>query len=201
MTETRRRSTGSPTGVARRRAIVQAASTVFAARGFSTATVRDIADEAGILSGSLYYYFESKEAIVEEVLVEYLDMMIAGYRAAAEEMAEPDEALRRLMELALHGVANNRQEVMILQNDWAHVASMERIGARQHEIETVWRETIQRGIDEGVIVKAPGARMIYRTVMGSILAVVRWFDPKGKTSIEDVIDIQGTILLDGLRVR
>jgi AcrR family transcriptional regulator len=82
---TRRRSTGSPTGLARKELILSSAAKVFAAKGFSSATVRDIADEAEILSGSLYYYFDSKEAIVEEVLVTYLDEMVRGYHAAVAE--------------------------------------------------------------------------------------------------------------------
>lgn len=201
MTETRRRSTGSPTGLARRREIVRAASRVFAQKGFSSATVRDIADDAGTLSGSLYYYFDSKEAIAEEVLVVYLDEMIAGYRQAADQADSPDAALTNLVGLALYGIVRNREEVMILQNDWHYVSGMPRIVDRQREVERVWLETIQAGIDQGVISGEHGARMIYRTAMGMILAVVRWFDPKGETSIDDVIRIQSNILLEGIRHR
>jgi AcrR family transcriptional regulator len=201
VTETRRRSTGSPTGLARRREIVRAASRVFAQKGFSSATVRDIADDAGTLSGSLYYYFDSKEAIAEEVLVVYLDEMIAGYREAADRASSPDEALTNLIGLALYGVVRNREEVMILQNDWHYVSGMAGIVERQREVERVWLETIQAGIDQGIISGKHGARMIYRTAMGMILAVVRWFDPKGETSIDDIIRIQSDILLEGIRSR
>jgi AcrR family transcriptional regulator len=201
MTETRRRSTGSPTGQARRREIVRAATRVFAEKGFSSATVRDIADDAGTLSGSLYYYFDSKEAIAEEVLTDYLDTMIAEYREAAENAESSDVALTDLIRLALNAVVRNREEVMILQNDWHYVGGMTGIVERQRDIENLWLRTIQTGIDAGIISGEHSARMIYRTAMGMILAVVRWFDPSGESTIDDVIRVQSDILLQGIRVR
>ena len=44
---------------------------MFAERGLRATTVRDIADSAGILSGSLYHHFSSKEEMVDEVLREF----------------------------------------------------------------------------------------------------------------------------------
>jgi AcrR family transcriptional regulator len=44
--------------------IVAAAAKVFRTKGYHAATVRDIADEVGILKGSLYHHFESKEALL-----------------------------------------------------------------------------------------------------------------------------------------
>ena len=49
---------------------------MFAERGLRATTVRDIADSAGILSGSLYHHFKSKEQMVEEVLRDFLDLSL-----------------------------------------------------------------------------------------------------------------------------
>ena len=53
--------------VSRRDELLDLAATMFAERGLRATTVRDIADSAGILSGSLYHHFKSKEQMVEEV--------------------------------------------------------------------------------------------------------------------------------------
>lgn len=199
MSTTRRRSTGSPTGVARKELILRSAAKVFSEKGFSSATVRDIADEADMLSGSLYYYFDSKEAMVEKVLVDYLDTMVRGYHVAVEEAETPIVALEQLMAHALRGLVDNREEVTILQNDWHYVRPMEGIAERQHQVEKVWLETIQQGIDDGGLRGDIDARMLYRTIMGAIQAVIRWFDPRGKVAIDEVIAVQTAILLDGIR--
>lgn len=52
----------------RHQALVEAAAKVFFERGYEGATVREIAKEAGITSGSIFYHFDSKEEILAEVL-------------------------------------------------------------------------------------------------------------------------------------
>ena len=64
----------------RRAEILRLAADLFAERGFKATTVRDIADAAGVLSGSLYHHFNSKESIIEELLREYVDELLADYR-------------------------------------------------------------------------------------------------------------------------
>ena len=56
---------------------------MFAERGLRATTVRDIADSAGILSGSLYHHFKSKEQMVEEVLRDFLDWLFAATRRSS----------------------------------------------------------------------------------------------------------------------
>ena len=199
MSATRRRSTGSPTGVARKEEIVRAATKTFAEKGFANATVRDIAYEAEILSGSLYYYFSSKEEMVAEALSSYLDLTVAGYRRAVEQSGDPVEALEELIRVALHGVVQHRDEVTILQNDWHYVGPLTVIASRQREVEQIWLDVIERGVVAGAFRSDLGTRMIYRTVMGAIQAVIRWFDPQGERTVDDVIDVQCSIFLDGIR--
>lgn len=52
---------------------------MFAEQGLRSTTVRDIADSAGILSGSLYHHFDSKESMVDEILRSFLDSLFARY--------------------------------------------------------------------------------------------------------------------------
>ena len=53
---------------------------MFAAKGYANTTVREIADAAGILSGSLYHHFDSKESMIEALLRDFLDKIDAEYR-------------------------------------------------------------------------------------------------------------------------
>ncbi|WP_439590951.1 TetR/AcrR family transcriptional regulator [Microbacterium sp.] len=199
MTTTRRRSAGSPAGVARKEVIIRAAAKVFAQNGFSVATVRDVADEADMLSGSLYYYFDSKESIVEQVLVEYFDTQIRAYEQALDGAQDAADRLERLVAEALRSTVTHREHLLILQNDWQYVGPMAGIVERQSQIEKLWLRTIQEGIDEGALRSDIDARMMYRTILGAVQTVIRWFDPRGRVTIDEVIAVQTAILLDGVR--
>jgi len=63
----RRRDAEGTTGAraVRRAELLAAAAEVFAERGYSGTTVREVAEAAGILGGSLYYHFDSLESMVE----------------------------------------------------------------------------------------------------------------------------------------
>jgi AcrR family transcriptional regulator len=61
--------------------VVRLAGELFAQKGFRATTVREIADAAGILSGSLYHHFDSKESIGDEILSSFINDVLADYRA------------------------------------------------------------------------------------------------------------------------
>src|SRR5215472_5685248 len=73
--------------------IVSAAAKVFRTKGYHAATVRDIADEVGILKGSLYHHFDSKEELLYLVVKEPIAQM---YRAIGEIAAAEGTATEKL---------------------------------------------------------------------------------------------------------
>jgi len=60
--------------------VVQLAGELFAEKGYRATTVREIADAAGILSGSLYHHFDSKESIGDEILSGFINDVLADER-------------------------------------------------------------------------------------------------------------------------
>ena len=60
--------TRAGSGGDRRQAILGIATRYFATHGFEATTVRQIADDANILSGSLYHHFETKDDILDEII-------------------------------------------------------------------------------------------------------------------------------------
>ena len=63
----------------RREQLLAIAAGLFAEKGFKNTTVRDIADASGILSGSLYHHFDSKESMVDEILSSFQEELFGAY--------------------------------------------------------------------------------------------------------------------------
>src|SRR5688572_31710375 len=100
----------------RREAILGIAAEIFSQKGFQATTVREIADEAGILSGSLYHHFDSKETIVDEVLSTFLDDLIARYRAALDTKADPRTVLSEMVRIGFGTLEPHRAAITVMQN-------------------------------------------------------------------------------------
>lgn len=74
---------------ARRDQILAAAGQLFAKRGYASVSVREIADAAGILGGSLYYHFPSKRELFIEVHRMALTRAVAGIETAIRPYEDP----------------------------------------------------------------------------------------------------------------
>src|SRR5689334_24206135 len=86
-----------PSTVSRREELLGIAAGLFASKGFRNTTVRDIADAAGILSGSLYHHFDSKESMVDEILRTFQDELFGRY----DEILASDDDPRAKLEQAV----------------------------------------------------------------------------------------------------
>ncbi|HEU4980309.1 MAG TPA: helix-turn-helix domain-containing protein, partial [Solirubrobacterales bacterium] len=70
----------------KRRAILDAAITVFARQGFHSARVSDVAAEAGVAYGLVYHYFDSKDQMLNELFSERWSLLLE----ASQEMQRSD---------------------------------------------------------------------------------------------------------------
>jgi len=82
--------------VDKRRQILDAAVRVFAAQGFHTCRVSDIADEAGVAYGLVYHYFSSKDEILNTLFLERWDVMLAAIAEADASELSPRAKLHAI---------------------------------------------------------------------------------------------------------
>ena len=138
----------------RRRAdMVAIAAELFAQKGYRATTVREIADAAGILSGSLYHHFDSKESIGDEILSGFINEVLADYRGAVVEATDPRAALEQIVRSTTRTLAQHRAALTMLQNDWSYFASQPRFAYMPkalREIERIWIGQLEAGKQAGL---------------------------------------------------
>src|SRR5262245_25704240 len=101
----------------RRDELLEIAAEQFADKGFKSTTVRDIADAAGILSGSLYHHFDSKESMVDEILRTFQDELFAAYDAVLASKDDARTKIEKAVRLSFEAIDQHPHEVAIFQND------------------------------------------------------------------------------------
>src|SRR5215467_12758319 len=99
--------------------ILNAALTSFRKRGFEAATMRDIAQDAGVALGAAYYYFPSKDAIVMDFYRRSCEEMQPRIDAALKEASGLEERLRELIRVKLAHFAPNRSVLRALLRNGA----------------------------------------------------------------------------------
>ena len=141
-------------------AILEAAERVFATRGFVESKVADIAREAGLAAGTLYNYFDSKEAIYQSICEVRGEEALAQARAIADSDAPPLDRLRRMIEWVLGHLESNAEKFLMhvqmrAAPEWemkqvhgeashnnylAHLALMERVAGEAQKAGTLRKD-------------------------------------------------------------
>ena len=191
-----------PTGADRRTEIVQIAGQLFAEKGFLATTIRDVADAAGILSGSLYHHFTSKEAMVEELLREYWTKLLDGYREVVSADLEAPEAARGLIRASVVLLDECRLALGVMLNDWNYLSqTFPFMEESLRECQKLWIEVLEQGVENGDFSDAMSPVITYRTVMSAVSGTARWFSPQGPVSVDELADQMAALFLDGMRAR
>jgi AcrR family transcriptional regulator len=197
----RQRASSSGSASERRDHLVKLAAELFARKGFQATTVREIADEAGILSGSLYHHFDSKETIVDEVLSTFLDDLIARYRAAVDTSADARTVLSEMVRIGFGTLEPHRAAITVMQNDWNYLRQFERFNylvKAEDEVEQIWVTQIKAGQAAGLFRSDVDPKLTYRMIRDTIWVAVRWFRPGGRLNTAGLAEHYITVLFDGL---
>src|SRR3954454_5261381 len=192
-------ATGTP--ATRRDELLAIAARLFDERGFKNTTVRDIADAAGILSGSLYHHFDSKEAMVDELLDTFQTELWKEYDAIEASDLSPRAKLEAVVRASFDAIDHHHSEVAIFQNDAAHLVTFERfayLDERNNKFRQLWLGLLEAGVAAGELRSDLDVELVYRFLRDTVWVAVRWYRPGGELSPSDVADQYLTILLEGI---
>ncbi len=187
----------------RRAHLVVLAGELFAQKGYRATTVREIADAAGILSGSLYHHFDSKESIGDEILSSFINEVLADYRGAVASAASPRAAIEQIVRSTSRTLARHRAALAMLQNDWSYFAAQPRFAylpKALREIERIWVGQLEAGKESGLFRADLDTKLTYRLLRDVLWIPEQWRRTRGY-STDQVVDGFLRILFDGIASR
>lgn len=185
----------------RRDELLHLAAVMFADRGLKATTVRDIADSAGILSGSLYHHFKSKEQMVEEVLRDFLDWLFERYAEIVARESDPLERVKGLFLTSFEAIEHRHAQVVIYQDEAKRLSSLPQfafVDERNREQRRMWVDVLNQGIAQGSFRPDLDVDLVYRFIRDTTWVSVRWYSPGGPLTAAEVGRQYLAIVLGGL---
>lgn len=170
--------------------LLLAAAYLFNKQGYDKTTVRQIAQFIGIQSGSLFHHFASKEDILAAVMQEVIHYNHTQLRLAAAESNDPEQQLRRLIQVELHSISGDTGAAMtVLIYEWDAVCKdkQHQLLALREQYEQIWLEVLNALIDQGKIQQ--DAFIWRRLIAGAIAWTVNWYNPDGAINLDQLTDI------------
>jgi AcrR family transcriptional regulator len=180
--------------------VLAAAARVFARRGYADASVQDVADELGILKGSLYHSIDAKE----DLLFWLLEEVHAELQSIADQVAESEGSALERLELYVrsHVLYNldNLERVSIYDHDF-EALSEERLAtmtARRRALERFVNGLIKEAQGEGSADATGDARVLVNCVFATISGTSRWYRPGTRISRQAIADNCARFVLRGV---
>jgi TetR/AcrR family transcriptional regulator, cholesterol catabolism regulator len=189
----------------RRNQILDAATKVFVRQGFQRARMDDIVEESGLSKGTLYWYFKSKEDIINAILrrlfagdLEHIESLLQSEGTASERLLQLTNdrviGLKRMSSLVpiifeFYAVAVHQLWVQQFINEYFQ------------QFRTLLEELIQQGIDCGEFhhVNARNAAITFASLYEGL--TLHWLMDPQTVQWEILSENSIPMLLDGLKVR
>jgi AcrR family transcriptional regulator len=171
-------------------ALLEAAREEFATRGFGSASIRDIAQRAGMSLSAMYHYYSGKQELLHAILDEGLDTYFAACAAALEQVGgEPADRLSAVVAATTRFRAEHlaRSNILLTEERSLDPERLALYSQRHAEATNLFRDAIDAGVAQGVFL-TPYPDEARRTVIAMCNAVAQWFRPDGELSLDALVD-------------
>jgi AcrR family transcriptional regulator len=191
------------TPLARRDVILERAADLFARQGVAATTVREIADAVGILSGSLYHHFASKDDMVEAIVNGFLADLVARYDDVLSAGTGPAEQLRGLVQASLECVGAHPHATEVYQNDARYLQAADgpaAIRQRVRAVRTAWITALEKGVADGVFRDDVPVKVVYPLLRDGLWLTARWFKPTRDYGYRQLADDYWKVFVQGIEL-
>lgn len=183
----------------KRQMILERTAELFAKRGFHGTSTAEISAACNASKSWIYHYFDSKEAILYELLNDFLDMFIERVSGAVRNAKDPPEQLRAFLREALSLLIAYRINYarLFTEIDSLPQKQQRTLRDRERQIFEQLRDILTALRPD---LRKNDAMLTPLTLLslGSLLWSYTWFDPKGPVSLDRLVDLLSALLIDGL---
>ncbi len=184
----------------RRQALIQAAARLFRSKGFDGTSTRDIAAAADMQSGSPFYFFSSKQALLAAIMQEGMARATAGQAQALRGLGARAPARERLRTLIRHHfevlLGPGSDFIPVMLYEWRSLSPEQRqaVSAQKDDYEAVWMPVLRSLHRTGQLSAQPQAARLF--IFGALNWAAQWFSPRGPLSPDD-FTAQAMLLFTG----
>lgn len=180
--------------------ILERAAALFAERGFSETSLREVADAIGISRPALYHYISGKEDLLAKLVRGITRETAAGLLRVRDDPAlSPSQRIEAAIRDMSVRVANSPARFRLLISSEASLPeplAEEHLTARREALEHL-TSIIKEGVDAGAL-KPLDERVAALTILGMCNWIAWWYRPDGRLTAADVGGLVSQMALNGL---
>ena len=187
----------------REQQIVEAATAVFSERGYRAGSVAEIAERTGVVEGTVYSYFDTKQALLLRVVSDFYAALIRDVETGLRAVRGAENRLRFLITRHLQVFAQDRGICRVVLSEIRPDPALydESVRAMNRRYTSLALDVIREGIETGELRADVSPPVLRDLIFGGIEHVLwRALNDGGDFEVEPLGDQLADLLLDGARV-
>lgn len=192
---------GKPKKKSKKELLFSAAMSIIGERGYSGASVDEIASKAGVAKGVVYYYFDSKAALGEQLIKSGLEFLAEKLKRVITPEMSPEEAITALAHEQMRQIEKRRDFAKFLLSEmWREDREWrETLNSCIENIVNIFVAEIQRGQELGIFKENINVHFTAQTIWATFLAgALNWTVVHPEMDYHELADELAAYALAGL---
>ncbi|WP_179354255.1 TetR/AcrR family transcriptional regulator [Winogradskyella vidalii] len=184
----------------RQQEIIRVAAKLFKEKGYSAVTMRDLAKAMGIKAASLYNHINSKQDILNAIIISLAEAFSSGMKQISESNEACIDKLKKIIELHVHISSKNSYGMASLNNDWMHLETQLNYYKKlRSDYENDFKTILEDGIKSGEIIDAKPDVMMF-SILTTLRSLYIWIPKKEVINLKELTDDLSNILINGIAI-
>ena len=183
-----------------RKKIIDAASALYARKGFGATSIQEISEAANVALPVTYHYVKKKSEIMRLIMEDVLNIFQESLVKEIEGIVDPVEKLAIAIILYLRVLDRQREKVLLFYQKSGSLdrSSKTRIMALEVQVSEIFSNIINEGVAQGVFKTVDVDLMAYNILMLSQMWILKHWHFKNRLTLDKYIDHQLVIIMDAL---
>ncbi|RJR18961.1 MAG: TetR/AcrR family transcriptional regulator [Desulfobacteraceae bacterium] len=184
-----------------RKAIIDAASTLYARKGFAATSIQEIAEAAGVSLPVTHHYVKSKSEIMRLIMEDVLKAFRESLTRETVGITDPEERLAIAFIIYARVVDRHKDQLLLLYQKSGSLDRPSRTRIMQLEVEVseIFGEIITQGIGQGVFRPVDVDLMAYNIMLMTHMWVLKGWHFKKRLDLEKYADLQLKTIIHSLK--
>lgn len=173
---------------------------LFERKGFSSTSVQDIVDSIGVTKGTFYYYFTSKETLLMDIHLRYIDDLLDRQKKVLDSNESCRNQLAKIVEMLINDIESQASNVRVYIREMRHLSEENNsvIKNKRRMFHLAIEQVIKEGIDKKEFRENLEPKMTTFAILGVTNWSYEWFDPSGHVSSKELATMYMDFILHGI---
>ncbi|MBM7647702.1 AcrR family transcriptional regulator [Bacillus ectoiniformans] len=183
-------------------AIIDQSIELFAEKGFKETSIQDIMNELNVTKGTFYYYFKSKEQLLMEIHLQYIERLLDQQEAIINDHAcSNHQKLKQIIFGLIRDIDKEGFRAKVFFREIRHLTNehLDRIMPLRDQFRYNIQKVVEAGMEAGEFRSDLPADIVTFGILGMANWSYFWFQPEGEVSDREVAEIFSSMLTDGMK--